>query len=58
MKDFLFTILVILGRLFMASLFLLMVIIAIPICIFAALAVLFDAITEEKFKRAQTEYID
>ena len=55
MKDGLFNTLVWMGRLFMASLFLFMVIIAIP---FAGLFEVADRYTRWKSKHTRTEFID
>lgn len=54
-EGIMFNILVWMGRLFMASLFLLMVIIAIP---FAGLFELFDRHARERAKRVTKEFID
>ena len=55
MKDMVFNTLVWMGRLFMASLFLLMVIIAIP---FAGVFEIFDRHARNKSEKARTDFID
>jgi hypothetical protein len=58
MKSFLFDVAVLLGQLFMACFYLLMIVVAVPFAILAAFLELMDGITKRKSGRSQPTYSD